>query len=90
MQSAKDLDLSALEARLAADPEDLDAHLELGQALAAASEYEPALDHLLEVVRAGGELRDTARQAMLDVFGLLGPDHPLTATYRRALANALF
>lgn len=90
VQSAKGIDLSALEARLAADPNDLDAHLELGQALAATSEFEPALDHLLEVVRSGGDLRDTARQAMLDVFGLLGPEHPLTATYRRALANALF
>jgi thioredoxin-like negative regulator of GroEL len=27
---------------------------------------------------------------MLDVFRLLGDDHPLTTTYRRALTRALF
>ena len=52
--------------------------------------YLPALDHLLEVVREGGEHRNEGRQAMVDVFGILGPSHPLTVAYRRALANALF
>ncbi len=88
--ASTDVDLSELEARVAAAPDDGAARLELGQALAAKGEYEPGLDHLLEVVRSGGELRDDARQAMVDVFGLLGADHPLTATYRRALANSLF
>jgi putative thioredoxin len=84
------VDLSELETRLAADPGDMAAHLEIGQALAAKAEYEPALDHLLEVVRAGGDLRDRARKAMVDVFNVLGNEHPLTGTYRRALANTLF
>jgi putative thioredoxin len=88
--AAQGTDLSALEARLAADPADDRARVELGQALAAKGEWEVGLDHLLAVVRTGGELRDEARQAMVDVFGILGADHPLTATYRRALANALF
>jgi len=88
--SSSDVDLSALEGRLAADPQDGEARLELGRALAANGEHEPALDHLLIVVRAGEQLRDQARQAMIDVFGVIGPDHPLAATYRRALANELF
>jgi putative thioredoxin len=88
--AAQDTDLADLEQRLAADPNDERLRLELGQALAAKGEYEPGLDHLLAVVRAGGPLRDQARQAMIDVFGLIGPEHPLTVTYRRALANALF
>jgi putative thioredoxin len=87
---SQDVDLSGLEQRVSTDPDDLDARLELGRALAAKGEYEPGLDHLLEVVRAGGELREPARQAMVDVFGLLGPTHPLTTAYRRALSNALF
>ncbi len=88
--ASQDTDIPALEARLAADPGDDDVRLELAQALAARREYEPALDHLLAVVAGGGERKDDARQAMLDVFELLGNEHPLTATYRRQLANVLF
>jgi putative thioredoxin len=90
LSSARDTDVTDLEERLAVDPGDETARFELGQVLAAAGEYEPALDHLLAVVRGAGPGRDRARQAMVDVFGMLGHDHPLTATYRRALANALF
>jgi len=90
ISGARDTDVSAIEARLSADPDDEDARFELGQVLAASGEYEPALDHFLAVVKAGGPGREKARQAMVDVFGLLGNDHPLTVTYRRALASALF
>ncbi|MEN8234498.1 MAG: thioredoxin [Actinomycetota bacterium] len=83
-------DLSDLEARVAADPSDGDAKLELAKALAAHSEFEPALDNLLSVVRAKGPRKDEARIAVLDIFGVLGDEHPLTQTYRRQLASALF
>jgi thioredoxin-like negative regulator of GroEL len=54
-------------------------------------EGEPALADLLAAVRNGqGEERDRARELMLDVFRLLGDDHPLTARYRRDLTRALF
>ena len=88
--AAQEIDVSDIERRLADDPNDDAARLELGQALASRGEYEPALDRLLDVVKAGGDLRGDARQAMIDVFGLLGSDHPLTVSYRKALANALF
>ena len=84
------VDLGALEQRLADDPGDDAARLELGEALAAKGEYEAGLDHLLAVVGAAGPLRERARRAMIDVFGLLGPEHPLTTGYRRKLANELF
>ena len=90
VQANRGEDLSPLQAKVAEDPADTAARLDLGKALAGRGEYEPALDHLLEVVRLGGEDRDEARQAMVDVFEVLGSDHPLTAGYRRALANALF
>ncbi|MDP3983611.1 MAG: thioredoxin [Acidimicrobiia bacterium] len=51
---------------------------------------EEALPRLLERVASGGDGREPARQVMLDIFELLGPDHPLTVQYRRQLANALF
>ena len=90
LAAAQGGDLHALEARLSADPEDHQARIELGRALAARHEYEPALDHLLAVVKAGGDKREAARQAMVDVFGVLGVAHPLTLSYRRALASALY
>jgi putative thioredoxin len=90
VQAGKDLDLGDVEARVAADPDDGAARIELGTALAAAGEHEPALDHLLAAVRIGGDHKEQGRQAMVDVFEILGPAHPLTLTYRRALANALF
>ncbi|MFH1330578.1 MAG: thioredoxin [Actinomycetota bacterium] len=90
LAAAQGGDLHALESRLAADPADHRARIELGRALAAHHEYEPGLDHLLAVVKAGGEPREAARQAMVDVFGVLGVAHPLTVSYRRALASALY
>jgi len=83
-------DLSPLERAVETDPGDGAARLALARALASRSEFEPALDHLLFVVRTRGEHKDDARQAMLDIFEVLSGEHPLTATYRRQLTNALF
>ena len=54
--------------------------------LAAQRRWREALDGML------GALADEpeAREAMLDVFAVLGDDDPLVADYRRRLANALF
>jgi putative thioredoxin len=54
--------------------------------LAAQGKYKESFDGML------GALRDDpdARQAMLDVFAVLGDDDPLVAEFRRKLANALF
>lgn len=54
--------------------------------LAAQGKYKEALDGMLGAVRDDPD----ARQAMLDVFAVLGEDDPLVAEYRRKLANALF
>jgi len=83
-------DIADLEAAATADPEDDVAQLDLARALAARSEFEPALDILLAVVKRKGDGRDDARQAMVDIFGVLGNEHPLTSTYRRQLAAALY
>lgn len=90
LRGSAGIDLSELEAAVRADPTDDKAQLELARALAAHAEYEPALDRMLEVVRHKGELMDEARLAMVDIFGVLGSDHPLTVTYRRQLASALY
>jgi putative thioredoxin len=87
-QSAGD-DISDLELRASDEPENDEAQLNLARGLAAHSEFEPALDRLLAVVKRKGDGKEDARQAMVDIFGVLGSDHPLTATYRRQLATAL-
>ena len=82
-------DLDAL-AKAAEDESDLQAGVDYGRALAAAGRHREALDVLLRVVSArGGEVSDEARQAILDLFEVLGDD-PLVSEYRRKLANALF
>ena len=83
-------DLGPLQQRVDDDPDDGSARIRLANALAGRSEFEPALDHLLAVVRMKGEQKQAASKAMLDIFDVLGDDHPLTITYRRQLASALF
>jgi putative thioredoxin len=80
-----------LRQRIERDPTDLGARLQLGKHLAAAGAHEEALEQLLEVVRRDRTFEDdAARKAMVDVFELLGPRHPLTERFRDALAQALF
>jgi len=89
--SAPAADLDALRAAAAAKPDDLAAQLELGRALAAARRYDEALPALLAVVERDKSFADeAARKTMLDLFGLLGSDHPLVSEYRSALARVLF
>lgn len=54
--------------------------------LAADGRWREALDGMLAVVGADPD----AREAMLDVFAVLGEDDPLAGEYRRKLASALF
>jgi putative thioredoxin len=84
--SAPAADLDALRRRVEADSSDSEALLALGRAEAAAGRYGDALEHLL--VAAGSS--DDARKAMVDVFHLLGEEHPLTIAYRPKLASVLF
>lgn len=78
-------------ARLAADSNDLDARYGLAAALVGQGEYQPAMDTLLGIVRRNRRWRDDAgRQTLIQLFDLLGDDHPLTREYRNKLAQALF
>jgi len=55
--------------------------------LAASGQMRPALDAMLACL---GEEREAAREAMVDVFAVLGDDDPLVVEYRRRLTSALF
>ena len=83
--------MTELRARVDASPQDLHARLDLGRALSADARYEEALGELLEVVGKNPRLADeAARKAMLDIFDVLGAQHPVTLRFRSELANALF
>jgi putative thioredoxin len=84
-------DEGALRGRVAADPNDLEARLQLGRLLAARGSHEDALETLLEVVRHDPGFQDgAARKAMLDLFEVVGARAPLSEKYRSALAQTLF
>ena len=85
------VDEAVLRARVAARPDDLAARIDLGRALAARGDYEAALAELLDVVKRDPQFDEQgARRAMLDVFEVLGRDHPLVERFRAELARALF
>ncbi len=83
-------DRAALQARIAADPDDLKARLALGRLLATNEEWAPALDALLEIVRRDrGFQDDIGRRLMVDVFNLMPAGHPALRAYRAQLAQAI-
>jgi len=84
-------DETTLESRIAQEPGDLEARLQLAQILVARKRYDAALGHLLEIVKRDRGFRDDAgRKTMLEVFTLLGQDDELVAEYRRRLASAMY
>ena len=74
----------------AANPDDPAAAVALAKALAAAGDYDAALEAGLDAVRRfPGDARDAAKATLLRVFEVLGDD-PRVGEYRRKLASALY
>ena len=86
-------DADALHARVTADADDLDARLQLANALALKRSYRDAFDQLLEIVRRNRQWNDEAgRKTMLTLFNLLATqpeDDDLVREYRVALSRTL-
>jgi putative thioredoxin len=83
--------MGALQARVARDPADLEARLQLANLYVAGKRHREALDQLLEIVKRDRAFKDDAgRRTMLEVFSVLGPDDKLVEEYRRRLASALY
>lgn len=79
--------LAELQARVEAEPSDLQARLELAQQHIAQRQLQSALDQLLEIVgRDRGFGDDVARRMMLSVFDLAADQPELVSTYRRRLS----
>jgi putative thioredoxin len=84
-------DAADLKARLAQDPQDDEAVYQLAIQQLARQQYEPALDALLKLfMRNRGYNEGLPHKTLLQVFELLGNDHPLVTTYRRKLFAALY
>lgn len=82
--------LSELDARLAQQPDDLDAHFQRAAQLLAADQFAASMDELLWVARTDRSYRhDIGRSSLLALFDLLGSAHPLTRQYRQALSESL-
>ena len=80
----------ALEARVAAEPDDLEARFDLASALIARRKYAAALEHLLAIVKRDRSFRDDiGRKTMLSVFDLAAHQPQLVSEWRRKLSAAL-
>lgn len=83
-------DVESLRARVAADPADLVAHMELAQRHIADRKLEPALDELLEVIkRDRKEHGEAARRTFLSTLDLAADRPELVADYRKRLSMLL-
>jgi putative thioredoxin len=83
--------LQSLQARLAADPTDLQARYDLATALNASDEREQAADALLEIIRRNRSWNDdAARLQLLKFFEAWGFDDSATTAARRRLSSVLF
>jgi len=83
--------LSELEARLAADPNDLQARFDRALALYGMGRREEAIDELLAILKKNREWNDqAARKQLVQFFEAQGPKDPLTLSGRRKLSSILF
>ncbi|GAB3380876.1 thioredoxin [Azotobacter armeniacus] len=92
LRQAADLpEIATLKSRLAQDAGDDEAAYQLAIQQLARQQYEAALDGLLRLfVRNRSYAGGLPHKTLLQVFDLLGSDHPLVATYRRKLYQALY
>jgi putative thioredoxin len=82
--------LDELHAQVLADETDLAAREQFAAALAVHQDYEGALTQFYTLMQRDRSFNDDAgRRGLLDLFELLGADHPLTKTWRRKMFSLL-
>ncbi len=82
---------AAFETRLAADPDDHEARIELAKALAASGHFNAAVDELIEAIRRDRAWNDeAARKQLLTVFEAAGAMSDAAKQGRRKLSAILF
>ena len=84
-------DVLVLKERVATDPSDMQARFSLARCLAAAEDYEAALEEFLVILGKDRSLEDDgARKFMIQIFEILGPGNELSDRFRSEMAKVLF
>ena len=84
-------DPAAFEARIAANPDDLEARYELAGILAARGERDAAADQLLDSIARDREWNEgAARKRLLQLLEAVGLEDPWAGAQRRRLSAILF
>lgn len=84
-------EMADLKTRIAQDANDDEAVYQLAIQQLARQQYEPALQALLQIfIRNRSYDEGDAHRTLLQVFDLLGTEHPLVTHYRRKLYQALY
>jgi putative thioredoxin len=82
--------MEEIEKRLAENPKDLEALMQKSSHFTARGDYENAMECLLQVMRSDrGFDDDGGRRGLLELFDLLGGEHPSVQKYRRKLFTLL-
>ena len=90
-EAAPEADTSELDARIAADPDDLDAQYELAGAKMAAGDRDGAADALLDIIGRDREWNEgAARKRLLQLIEAQGLEDPWARAQRRRLSALLF
>ena len=90
-EAAPEIDSSEIEARIAANPDDLDALYDLAGAKMAGGDRDAAADILLDIVGRDRDWNEgAARQRLLQLIEAQGLEDPWARTQRRRLSALLF
>ena len=90
-EAAPEVDNSEIEARIAANPDDLGAHYDLAGAKMAGGDRDAAADILLDIVGRDRDWNEgAARQRLLQLMEAQGLEDPWARTQRRRLSALLF
>jgi putative thioredoxin len=90
-EAARSPEVEALEAALAASPDDHATRVKLAVKLSQVSQYREALEHLLTVLRVDKDFNNgEVRKVFLDTLATIGKGDPLAAEYQRKLFSLMY
>ena len=90
-EAARSPEVEALEASMAASPDDHAIRIQLAIQLSQVAQYREALEHLLTVLRADRDFNNgEARKVFLDTLATIGKGDPLAAEYQRTLFSLMY